>query len=118
MPSTLSVSFSALRSSGISGLAFTTGLLSASEGMDIHGEHADRRLVEAPGPGRHHAVARIGHGLPHGRAVAAIQPDLVGQVRRTEFAVAAAILAMAGSALFGEDLGTLLVGGRLARQRK
>src|SRR5690606_8518360 len=74
-------------------------LLPAAEGVHVHGELLERRLVETSRPGRHDAEAGVVDRLGQRRAVAPVQPDRVGEARGTELDVAAAVLAVAGGAL-------------------
>ena len=54
--------------------------------MDIGGKHLDRYRVEPSAPGGHHAVAGVRDLRGQRRAIAAIEPDRIGQIGRAEFA--------------------------------
>src|SRR4051794_37383503 len=78
-------------------------LLPATQRVHIHGQRLDGDGIEAAGPGRHYAGAAVGDGLDDAPLVRAVEPDLVGQVRRADLRIALAGLAMTGDAVGRED---------------
>src|SRR3546814_5324995 len=82
-------------------------VFASAQRMHIQRQHLDGGIVEASAPGRHYAGMSVGNRLDHRLAAGTVEPDLVGQVRRTELAVARAGIAVAGGAILGEQLGAL-----------
>src|SRR6476469_8866493 len=78
--------------------------LSAAARVTIDGERFDRHRIEPRAPGRHDSPAAEIDSLHDGGFVEAIEPDLIGEIWRTELAVALAVLAMTEGAVRGEKL--------------
>src|SRR4029077_6929478 len=89
-------------------------LSTAAERVDVDRQHLERRIVEALTPRRHAAVPREEDRVIDRIAVAAVQPDAVGEVGRTHFLIALAVGLVARNALLGEDLGAFGIGFAMA----
>src|ERR1019366_354429 len=77
--------------------------LSSAERVNIYRHCLDGGWVETPRPGGHDAGTAVGNGLDDRRLVRAIEPDLVGKIRRAEFLISLARVAVTHHAVFCED---------------
>src|SRR5438034_3092614 len=84
----------------------TVSSLSAAERVDVNRHRLDGDGIEPPFPCGHDAGTAVGDGLDEARLVGTVEPDLVGQVRRTEFRIALGVVTMTGDAVLREDLGS------------
>src|SRR4029079_9219172 len=77
---------------------------STAEGMHVHREGLQGRVVELAAPCRHHAAPAVDDAFYDGFLVRRVEPDIVGEVWRAELAVALAVRPVTGGAIVGKDL--------------
>src|SRR6266699_3846189 len=70
----------------------TLSSLSTTERVDVNRHRLDCNGIEPSFPCRHDSGAAIGDTLDEARLVGTIEPNLVGEVRRTQFWIALGVV--------------------------
>ncbi len=89
---------------GPTGFKNEMALLAATQRMHEQGQLLDGGIAKARAPGRHGTMLWLGNLRGNRRFVLHLQPDGIRKVGCPEIASTLGVLAMAGSAVLGEDL--------------